>query len=205
MSAVTLTRADLEDLYRLGRLDPADDEVRRMAGRLLLTTQRTAPSGFALTRAFSLQALPAAKKEGGVLTGLASVYGTPYEIGDGYREQIEPGAFARSLARQSTVPVSWQHLITESGPIGSAEMRETLHGLHMTAHRFLTSDLGDRVFRTAAAGALTALSIAFVPAVLDIERAADGGIIDHVVEASLYEVAIVVRGANPDAQIASTN
>lgn len=138
----------------------------------------------------------------GVLVGVVTTYDSPYDIGWGFRESIESGAFDDSLEKQGTIPVFYQHNHRDgSTPIGVARMVPGDSGsLTMRAELFLDDPQAAAVFRAAKAGALREWSVGFY---YGDEEAGDLVVnkkeqLLTVRRGDLAEVSIVLRGANPE-------
>ena len=120
-----------------------------MSGRIALGAKP-------LTR---LVATPAAQASpAGLICGYASVFGGVDLAGD----RIEPGAFARSLARRGTAAVRmlWQH--DPGRPIGVwTTIAEDGHGLRVEGRLALDTAGGREAFGLIKAGAVDGLSIGF--------------------------------------------
>ncbi|MEO5985062.1 MAG: HK97 family phage prohead protease [Ferruginibacter sp.] len=126
--------------------------------------------------------------ESGTFQGLASTYNSVDHVGD----QIVPGAFSRSLAGKSQLPL----LMAHSTPIGTVSLSDSSAGLVAKGRLSLGIQAGRDAHQLLRDRVLTALSIGF-QAVKDEVR--DG--VRHLIECKLFEVSLVAVGANPHAVI----
>lgn len=137
--------------------------------------------------------------ESGSFAGYGSVFGTV----DSYRDVVEKGAFARSLAaweqRGQLPALLWQHKSDE--PIGVyTRMVEDDHGLFVEGQLALKTQRGAEAHELLKLGALRGLSIGF--------NYADGGVeyekttdTFRVKEVDLWETSLVTFPANTDATV----
>src|SRR5918993_418715 len=130
------------------------------------------------------------------IVGLAVPYGVQIRVGR-YRETFRPGAFAD----HPPAPLTATHP-RDAGtlPIGiSVELRDQPDGLH-GIWRVSKTSLGDEVLELVRDGAVTGLSVGFIP-VTD-RWTADRSQVERV-RAALDHVAVVRTPAYPDARIAA--
>lgn len=180
----------------------ATPQLRRAGRRLYLTTHgRAAP-----------------ELGDGIVEAYTSVFGVEFTEGGGFSSrqvQIEPGAFADSLAAKPTAPIMWEHN-WDGGPIGqSVQEEETDQGLRMIGELFIAEELPRRVYRAmrpadgAEQGALTEWSIGFWP--IRTVREERGSEEDpqeplfHYEAIDRAEHSVVLRGANPLTETISVN
>jgi len=160
-----------------------------------------------LTRAYAVDL--EIREDGRTLVGVAVPYGVETRIGS-YTESFAAGAFAN--VDPAAVPLTAMHPDgPEQLPIGiSTELREEVDGLH-GAWRVSDTAFGNDVLTLVRDGALTGLSIGFVPGTdrwtADRTRVVrgPGAVLDHValVRSPAYPDARVgaVRGAQADAAL----
>jgi len=130
------------------------------------------------------------------IVGLAVPYGVQIRVGR-YCETFRPGAFADA----DPAPLTATHPRSQSElPIGvSVELRDQPDGLH-GVWRISKTALGDEVLELIRDGAVSGLSIGFVP-VTD-RWTADRSRVERL-RAALDHVAVVRQPAYPDARIAA--
>ena len=130
------------------------------------------------------------------IVGVAVPYGVQIRVGR-YLETFRPGAFAD----HQPAPLTATHPRTASElPIGvSVELRDEPDGLH-GVWRVSKTTLGDEVLELIRDGAVTGLSVGFIP-VTD-RWTADRKRVERV-RAALDHVAVVRTPAYPDARIAA--
>ncbi|MFN3945180.1 MAG: HK97 family phage prohead protease [Allosphingosinicella sp.] len=127
---------------------------------------------------------------GGVrFAGYAAVFDRPDRGGD----VVRPGAFARSLAGDASVPLLWQH---EPGrPIGRIEyLREDRRGLRVIG-RLSGSAAGREAAALLTDGAVGGLSFGYRV------RAARDGVPRELTELDLVEVSLVTLPMQPRARV----
>lgn len=201
----TLTMHELHELWNLDRLRLDDPQVRAAIRRLIAGSVRLRAAGGDL-RVVRFRSLTG---DGGTFRGIAAAYGSPYEIGGGRWEQIEPGAFAASLASQGgTLPVFWQHGVLAgsqpwaTAPIGLAHATERKDGLHASFELFEGDTPEARAIgRAARGGALDALSLGYFAHDIRTDRTTGGAPLDHILRGEVVEISYVLRGANPGAKL----
>jgi HK97 family phage prohead protease len=187
------TPATLAALVRSGDLDLADPYVRHLLTRAFgRVERRNARSQVSAVR------LRTADDVTGRVRGIASAYGVEYAIGAGIKERIERGAFAASIAERPVVPLFGEHdWLT---PIGAATVSDSPVGLAFEGDLFLDVDRARAIHRAAQAGAVTDVSVGFIPASDGVRRERHGAL-EVVTRAEVVEVSIVLRGANPAASL----
>lgn len=130
----------------------------------------------------------------GAFEALVSAYGTTYDIGWGWQERIERGAFAS--AEGESVPIMYQHQ-WGMAPIGDGIASETDLGLIIRGQLYLDEDpFVARIYRAMKAKALREWSVGFCPEAM--EWTDDEPEVDIITLATLLEASVVLRGANPD-------
>ena len=138
----------------------------------------------------------------GKVKALVSAYNVDYRMGWSTMHRILPGAFAKSLARGSNVPMFWQHnwSWSEQPPIGVAVASEALNGLMIEGEFFLDTESGRSVFNAIKAKALREWSIGYRITDWVIEGSDDDDAMEviQIREAELLEASSVLRGANPE-------
>jgi hypothetical protein len=138
--------------------------------------------------------------DGRTLAGLVVPYGVEVDVG-AYRERFTLGAFADADPAQ--VPLTAPHP-RDGGtlPIGiTTELAEHPDGLH-GAWRVSKTQLGDEVLELVRDGAVSGLSVGFVPDPATDRWSADRTRVERR-HALLDHVAVVRSPAYPDARIAS--
>jgi uncharacterized protein len=144
------------------------------------------------------------RDDGRTITGLAAPYGTPVEIHEGGRSYIESltrGAFADDTTDPAAIPLMARHPTSNDVlPIGvTVTLRDEATGLHGD-WRVSKTGFGDEVLELVRDGAISGLSIGFVP---DQDRwSADRRTVQRL-RAHLDHVAIVRVPAYPTARIAA--
>ena len=147
----------------------------------------------------------------GVLLGSAAGYGVEYGVGPGVKESLRAGAFEASLAeRGGVLPVFYAHAwspqksMVPQPPIGAALADSGKDALAVEAKLFLDdSEAARSVFRAAEAGALREWSVGYIANAVETRENEDGTITEEIVEAELLEVSVVLKGANPQTEIAA--
>jgi HK97 family phage prohead protease len=149
-------------------------------------------------RDFELSVKAADIGDDGTFTGSGSVFG----VVDTYREVVQKGAFAESLAelqgKNRKVPVLWQHRSGE--PLGIyTEVIEDEVGLKVTG-RLLAEDIGQakEALALMKAGAVTGLSIGYWVQESSLDEKTG---IRTLTKLDLVEVSLVTFPANDDARV----
>lgn len=134
----------------------------------------------------------------GEFIGWASTFGNVDSQGD----RVVRGAFAKSLASDTVVPIAWEHQTSDPrnlvGQIKSA--RETDEGLEIHAALDLDTEFGQAAYRAVKARRVSSLSIGY--AVRHAVKAADGA--QELTDVDLMEVSLVARPANDRATITAS-
>jgi HK97 family phage prohead protease len=132
--------------------------------------------------------------DSGRFEGWASVYGNKDEQGD----IVMPGAFAKSLQRQPSVPILYQHNTRE--PIGLGNLTDAPEGLKIDGNLVLDVPEAKKAYSLMRAGVLKGLSIGY--------RIPEGGSrydamekAERLTEIDLHEVSVVTFAANRLASI----
>lgn len=129
--------------------------------------------------------------ETGYIEGLAAGYGNVDYGGD----RILPGAFKKSIAGRSAVPMLLYHDMER--PVGKwSEFQETEEGLLTKGKIAVKTRDGGEAHELVSHGALGGLSIGYDPLV---KRMA--GKVRELVELALHEVSLVTVGMNPKALV----
>ena len=183
-------KAVLLRYLQTGELDPADAEVRRLLQRVFRHPERLNVRSH--ISAVRLRADGAA----GRVRGIASAYGVPYSVAPGLKEVIERGAFTDSIRERPVVPIYGEH--AWDLPIGAAHLSDSSAGLMFDGDLFLDTERGKSVYRAAEAGAMTNVSIGFLPDPDGIRR--EPGL-EAITRAAVVEVSLVLMGANPGAKL----
>jgi phage prohead protease, HK97 family len=130
--------------------------------------------------------------------GRFSGYASIFDKMDLGRDVIEPGAFARSLARRGAAGVRMLYQHDPNEPIGAwTVIREDDRGLYVEGR--LTAGVGRAgdVLALMKSGALDGLSIGFQT----VRAKGDGRGVRHVLEADLWEISVVTFPMQPEARI----
>jgi len=147
-----------------------------------------------ISRPFELKAID----ENGVFEGYGSVFGNE----DWYRDIVEKGAFAKSLAAhklKGTFPsMCWQHYAEKVVGVYE-EMREDDYGLFLRG-RLLKDDvaLAREAYALMKAKAITGLSVGIRVQIEEYDRNSD---VRTIKEAELWEVSLVTWPANDLARV----
>jgi len=128
--------------------------------------------------------------EEGEFEGVAAVYGNKDQGGD----IIKPGAFAKSIAEQPSVPLLWQH--DQREPIGTGTLKDTAEGLAIKGKLVMQSDVARKARALMKAGALKGLSIGY-----QIVKASAANGARLLEELKLAEVSLVTFPMNPKALV----
>lgn len=126
--------------------------------------------------------------------GYASVFGN-VDLGN---DVIEKGAFTKSLAENSNLPILWGHKIGEP-PIGNIDSAiEDNHGLFIKA-KLPKSDtfVSGRIMPQVKTGSIQEMSIGYFTNEYEIEK--DGT--RKIKEINLFEVSLVTKAMNPKAKV----
>ena len=124
--------------------------------------------------------------------GYASTFGN-VDFGD---DAIMKGAFMASLAKNSSVPVLWQHQMSE--PVGkSIQLNEDEKGLYIKAILPKSDTLvSGRIIPQMKVGSIREMSIGFFTRDSEMEKG-----IRLIKEIELYEVSLVTKAMNPQALV----
>jgi HK97 family phage prohead protease len=138
--------------------------------------------------------IKSADDESGTFTGLASVFDNLDHHGDIVRR----GAFSKSLAAGTPVPLLWMHKADDPrnyvGDIVKAV--ETDEGLEVVGKFDLDSEFGQSAYKNTKGRRVSGLSIGY--AIRSAVKTAEG---NELRDVELIEVSIVARGANDRALI----
>jgi HK97 family phage prohead protease len=134
-----------------------------------------------------------AGKAEGSFTGYAAVWGVKYRIAPRLQERVRAGAFGPG---GRTVPLYGAHDHNRA-PIGVATVLADSRGAHLTGTLYTDSPEGRSYYRAIKDGALTALSVGFIPT--RVERSEDGAgeTVEEIFEAELLEVSVVLKALAP--------
>jgi len=135
--------------------------------------------------------------EAGTFTGYGSVFG----VKDSYDEIVAPGAFAESLTNhktKGTMPaLLWQHRSGE--PIGVyTKMEEDSIGLMVEGQLALKTSRGAEAYELLKMGAISGLSIGFVPREDKYDKVTGIRTLNKV---DLWETSLVTFPANDSARV----
>lgn len=134
-------------------------------------------------------------------TGTFSGYGSVFNVEDSYGDVVVPGAFVDSLAAQKAknrMPAMlWQHRSAE--PLGVyTEMAEDNLGLKVEGQLALSTVRGAEAYSLLKMGALSGLSIGYVPREENYDKATG---INTLKKVDLWEVSLVTFPANDAARV----
>jgi len=180
--------ADMADMAEAARAEQLVLEARR---GLLATAER-----------ITVDAEVRASADGQMrIAGYAAKFNTE-ATGLGFREQIAPGAFTRSLASGDPVYLLVNH-DTESLPLastgsGTLQLREDGTGLMMTADLDPSNPRAAELYSALSRGDVEKMSFAFSIAPGGESR--DGGV-RTLTDVNLYEVSVVTWPAYDDTQV----
>lgn len=130
--------------------------------------------------------------DGTVISGYASVFGSPDQSGD----QVQSGAFSRSLETARSIKMLWQH--DPAQPIGVWEdLRQDDHGLWVKGRLLTDVAKGREAASLVAAGAIDGLSIGY--RTVKAQRLETGG--RKLQEVDLWEISLVTFPMLADARV----
>jgi HK97 family phage prohead protease len=129
----------------------------------------------------------------GVFTGWAAVYNNVDLGGD----VIQPGAFAKTLQSNPTVPVLWQHRVSE--PVGTGRLSDGGKGLQIEGSLVLEDPLAQRALAHLRAQSVKGLSIGYD--IIQADTASDGNRL--LKELRVWEVSLATLPMNTAATITS--
>lgn len=134
----------------------------------------------------------AGENGGAVVEGYAAVFGEITEIGDMFRERIEPGAFARSIARGDDVVFLINHggLPLARTRAGTLILTEDDRGLRMRTELDPEDPDVRSILPKMRRGDLDKMSFAFWPRVQEWDDTGETPL-RTIVEADLFDVSIV--------------
>lgn len=150
-----------------------------------------------------LRMLDAAPGSPGRLAGYAAVFGRMSLDLGGFREQLAPGTFARSLAGGADVRALVEHdpaRILGRSVAGTLRLSEDAHGLSVEIDLPDTA-VGRDVSESVRRGDLDAMSFGF-RTVRDEWAADEAGPIRTVIEADVFDVSVVAYPAYPQTEVA---
>jgi len=133
--------------------------------------------------------------DSGKFTGYGSIFG----LVDYYGDVVMPGAFISSIQKskekQRKIPVLWQH----RDAIGVyTEMYEDEKGLYLEGQLQLDVVQGAEARSLMSVGAVTGLSIGFMPEIEEWDKTRS---VNKLIQVELKEVSIVTFPANDDSRI----
>ncbi len=132
-------------------------------------------------------------EDDGFIQGLGAVFGN---VDLGF-DRLERGAFAATLKKNKTVPMLWQHADFE--PIGLwTAMAESRNGLVVEGQINLETQKGREARALAKQGAISGLSIGYIPR--DFEFEEEVRVLKRV---DLLEISMVTFPMNPEARVSS--
>lgn len=130
----------------------------------------------------------------GTFAGTASVYGVEDLGGD----VIDKGAFRKTIAENSLVPVLWQHRTDEV--IGQGEVSEWQGKILIKGKLDLDDPTAAKAYRKLKNGLIKGLSIGFQSLKTSFEEV-ENRVVRHISELKLWEVSIVTFPMLPAAQV----
>jgi HK97 family phage prohead protease len=128
----------------------------------------------------------------GSFVGMGAVYGNTDLGGD----QIQPGAFARTIAAKQTFPLLWQH--DPSSPIGTVKVTDSPGGLQVQGQLLLSDPTAQKAYSFLKAGIIRGLSIGFET----IQDSLEDGV-RMLKELRLWEISVVTFPMNLEAAVTS--
>lgn len=140
----------------------------------------------------------------GTLVGHASTFSQPYELWDGVREVVRPGAFRRSIEDGADVFALAHHdaaQVIGRRSAGTLRVSEDARGLAVEIDLPATTtgrDLAELVGR----GDLSAMSFGFAVRSERWTEDEDGAELREILDVELYEVSAVAWPANPNTDLA---
>lgn len=191
MSEGEAPTGDAEDMADMAEAPRAEELVLEARRGLLATAER-----------ITVDAEVRASADGQMrIAGYAAKFNTE-ATGLGFREQIAPGAFTRSLASGDPVYLLVNH-DTESLPLastgsGTLQLREDGTGLMMTADLDPSNPRAAELYSALSRGDVEKMSFAFSIAPGGESR--DGGV-RTLTDVNLYEVSVVTWPAYDDTQV----
>jgi len=130
--------------------------------------------------------------DGTTISGYASIFGSADQSGD----QVQPGAFSRSLEKTRSIKMLWQH--DPAQPIGVwEEIKQDDHGLWVKGRLLIDVAKGREAASLVAAGAIDGLSIGY--RTVKAQRAETGG--RKLEEIDLWEISLVTFPMLADARV----
>ncbi len=147
------------------------------------------------TKQFTIEDIEV-KQDGDVRTveGFASVFNNI----DSYKDIVLPGAFTKTLKKNRTIPMLWQHDSDEVVGVWT-ELEERDRGLYVKG-TIVDTSLGLDAYKLLKAGAITGMSIGYSTKGYEIDN--DKGV-RKLSELELYEVSLVTFPANEKAKVTS--
>ena len=148
-------------------------------------------------KAFTAEVKAAEDGEPGSFTGYAAIFGNVDSFGD----VMDPASFNRTLSERGLPMLAWMHewdLVGPIGVVGAAIPDEK--GLRIDGRLFIESDLPSRVYQSMKAGQVREMSFAF-KTVEASDETRDGETVRIVKDVDLYEVSLVLVGANPETEV----
>ena len=132
--------------------------------------------------------------EDGSFHGIASVYGVEDLGGD----VIDRGAFKKTIAENSVVPILWQHKSDEV--IGEGIIKEHQGKILIDAKLDLEDETAKKAYGKMKRRLVKGLSIGF-QTVKSTWEEVEGRMVRHIGELKLWEVSVVTFPMLPDAQV----
>jgi uncharacterized protein len=137
-------------------------------------------------------------KEDGSFRGIASMY----DVEDLGGDIIEKGAFKKTLAENSTVPILWQH--DSARPIGSGEVKEAGSKIVIQGKLLLSVSSAREAYELLREKIVKGLSIGFQSIRSKFEELEEDGktrYLRRIQELKLWEVSVVTFPMLPQAQV----
>ncbi len=133
------------------------------------------------------------------LVGHAATFNQPYELWPGYREQIAPGAFTRTLAEKADVRALFNHdpnIVLGRTRAGTLELREDRRGLAVEIEPPDTQQARD-MLASITRGDVDQMSFGFrVTEAGDEIHSDEGGVLRTITDVDLFDVSVVTFPAN---------
>lgn len=127
--------------------------------------------------------------------GIFSGYASVYDVVDHQNDKVQRGAFQKSLERQASPKMLWQH--DPAQPIGKWDkVQEDSRGLYVEGRLFLSIQKAQEAYTLLKENVLEGLSIGYN--VLQASRHKGHRLLEEV---RLFEISLVTFPANPGARV----
>lgn len=143
-----------------------------------------------------------------ILEGYFSVFNQPYEVIDGWIEEIAPGAFSKSLREGGDVKVLWNHntdIVLGSTENRTAYLVEDDRGLHGSVEINEKDQDARNAFARVARGDVRGCSFGFDIRAMEESWDEDGTYRTRLTDVKLYEVSACTFPAYEQTSITARN